>query len=52
MIDMIIDYRQEVEKYPVRSRVEPGYLKPLLPEFAPEKGESFHDIIEDVKVSS
>ena len=50
MVDMIIDYRQHVEQYPVRSQVEPGYLKKLLPEEAPEKGEKFDAILEDVKV--
>ena len=32
----------------VCSRVQPGYLQKLLPNHAPENGESFDDILKDV----
>jgi hypothetical protein len=36
MIDFICDYKKNIEKQPVISQVEPGYLKKLIPEFAPK----------------
>lgn len=36
----------EVHKKPVLSKVEPGYLKPLLPSEAPHDPESFESIME------
>ncbi|KAL2462197.1 tyrosine decarboxylase [Abeliophyllum distichum] len=32
VIDFLADYYKNVEKYPVRSQVEPGYLQKRLPE--------------------
>ncbi|KAI3954522.1 hypothetical protein MKX01_013239 [Papaver californicum] len=48
IIDFLADYYQNVEKYPVRSQVEPGYLKKRLPESAPYNSESIETILEDV----
>ncbi|KAL9642223.1 hypothetical protein ABK040_007224 [Willaertia magna] len=59
-VDFIIDYYENVlqnkdgnhpvgETISVCSKVEPGYLNKLLPNNAPEKGESFEEIIKDVK---
>lgn len=48
MVDWICSYYATVEQMPVRSRVEPGYLAPLLLEEAPETGESFEAIMRDV----
>ena len=36
MIDYICDYYKNVEKKPVLSKVEPGYLAKVLPEEAPQ----------------
>lgn len=49
MVDLMCDYYQTVHERPVRSQVEPGYLRPLLPTEAPEEGESFDDILSDVQ---
>ena len=46
---MICDYYETVHTRPVRSEVEPGYLRPLLPNAAPQEGESFDDILSDVE---
>eukprot|EP00884_Botryococcus_braunii_P016651 jgi/Botrbrau1/366/Bobra.110_2s0022.2 len=49
MVDFICDYYQSVGQYPVRSQVETGYLRPLLPDEAPEHGQPFEEIMEDVQ---
>ncbi len=48
MVDEMCAYYENVHEQPVRSQVEPGYLRPLLPDSAPAEGESFDDIISDV----
>ncbi|CAN0541933.1 unnamed protein product, partial [Ectocarpus sp. 8 AP-2014] len=50
MVDYIADYYQGIESRPVKSSVEPGYLKKLLPqqEF-PLNGERWSDIMADVE---
>ncbi|KAH9770948.1 Tyrosine decarboxylase 2 [Citrus sinensis] len=49
IIDFIADYYKNVEKYPVRSQVEPGYLQKVLPESAPNNPESMETILQDVQ---
>ena len=49
MVDLMCGYYQTVHERPVRSQVEPGYLRPLLPAEAPEEGESFDSILSDVQ---
>nr|ABJ16446.1 tyrosine decarboxylase [Aristolochia contorta] len=49
MIDFLADYYRDVEKYPVRSQVEPGYLRKRLPESAPYNPEPIESIIQDVQ---
>ncbi|KAE9595772.1 hypothetical protein Lal_00030764 [Lupinus albus] len=49
MIDFLADYYSDVDKYPVLSQVEPGYLKKLLPSTAPLGPEPIESILEDVK---
>ncbi|XP_062096883.1 tyrosine decarboxylase-like [Humulus lupulus] len=49
MIDFIADYYKNIEKYPVLSQVEPGYLKKRLPKSAPYYPESIETILSDVK---
>lgn len=49
MVDWICDYYASVEKMPVRSEVEPGYLRPLLPSQAPQAPEGFAAIMRDVQ---
>ncbi|XP_026453955.1 tyrosine/DOPA decarboxylase 1-like [Papaver somniferum] len=48
IIDFLADYYKNVEKYPVRSQVEPGYLQKRLPEAAPKNSEAIETILEDV----
>lgn len=48
-IDRICKYYQELENYEVSSRVEPGYLKLLLPEKAPEEPEPWEAIQSDIE---
>lgn len=48
LIDLIADYRQTVGDRPVMAQVEPGYLKAALPEAAPQQGEPFAAILDDV----
>ncbi|KAK9915210.1 hypothetical protein WJX75_006221 [Coccomyxa subellipsoidea] len=47
MVDWICDYYASNEKLPVRSEVEPGYLRPLLPKAAPQSPENFSAIMQD-----
>ncbi|GMH01454.1 hypothetical protein Nepgr_003293 [Nepenthes gracilis] len=48
VIDFLADYYRNVEKYPVRSQVEPGYLRERLPESAPSHPEPIDTILKDV----
>ncbi|CBI30965.3 unnamed protein product, partial [Vitis vinifera] len=49
IIDMLADYYRDIEKYPVRSQVEPGYLRQLIPEDAPDYPEPIETILQDVQ---
>ncbi|KAH9718719.1 Tyrosine decarboxylase 1 [Citrus sinensis] len=48
VIDFIADYYKNIEKHPVQSKVEPGYLSARLPDTAPHSPESLDDILKDV----
>ncbi len=48
LVDWIADYRGRVEELPVLSQSKPGELRAALPEHAPDKGESFDDILADI----
>ncbi|KAI3470591.1 hypothetical protein Pfo_027254 [Paulownia fortunei] len=49
VINFLADYYQNVEKYPVRSQVEPGYLKKRVPDSAPYDPEPIEEILRDVQ---
>ena len=49
IVDWIADYFENIEQFPVLSQVEPDWLKNNLPDSAPEHGESFPQIFEDVE---
>lgn len=49
VVDFIADYYQTIEKYPVQSQVEPGYLRKLLPKSSPSCPEPIETILQDVK---
>ncbi len=48
LIDWIADYWERIEDLPVRSRVEPGWVRSRLPAEAPEVGEPFAAILRDL----
>ncbi|WP_277480198.1 pyridoxal phosphate-dependent decarboxylase family protein [Catalinimonas alkaloidigena] len=47
MVDWIADFYQEIEKYPVKSQVQPGEIYNQLPPSAPEQGEPMEQIFAD-----
>ena len=47
-IDWMADYFENIEKYPVRSKTDPGDIYDQLPTSPPEKGESYQNIIGDL----
>ena len=48
IIDFLADYYRDVEKYPVLSQVEPGYLQKRLPKSTPHNPEPIETILQDV----
>ena len=48
LIERIARYMEEIERYPVLSRAEPGSIRERLPSDAPEHGEPFADMLRDV----
>lgn len=48
MLQWIIGYRKKCNDLPVRSTVEPDYLRALVPAAAPEVGEPWQDIVKDM----
>lgn len=46
---IVVNYYDTIEKRPVASTVEPGYLRKLLPEEAPQDGEAWADIQKDIE---
>uniref|UniRef100_A0A0D9XJF6 Tyrosine decarboxylase n=1 Tax=Leersia perrieri TaxID=77586 RepID=A0A0D9XJF6_9ORYZ len=50
VIDFLAGYYRDVDKYPVRAAsLEPGRLRKLLPDSAPEWGEPMDAILDDVR---
>ncbi|KAI7806955.1 aromatic-L-amino-acid decarboxylase [Triplophysa rosa] len=49
MVDYIADYLENIEKRQVYPDVEPGYLRSLIPEEAPEEPESYEDVVKDIE---
>ena len=45
IIDWIVDYYENIEKYPVFSQVEPGEIKEKIPEIPLQTGESMEVIM-------
>jgi aromatic-L-amino-acid decarboxylase len=48
VVDWIARYLDEVEQYPVQSRVAPGEIRAALPDGPPEHGEPFERMLADV----
>ncbi|KAM3929796.1 aromatic-L-amino-acid decarboxylase isoform 1-T2 [Leptodactylus fuscus] len=49
MVDYIANYLDQIESRQVFPDVEPGYLKAMIPDSAPEEGETYEDIMKDVE---
>ena len=49
MVDYIADYLENIHHRQPMPDVTPGYLRPLIPDQAPETGESYEDVIADVE---
>ncbi|KAI3712305.1 hypothetical protein L1987_70856 [Smallanthus sonchifolius] len=49
VVDFIADYYSNIEKYPVCSQVEPGYLIKTMPKSAPLQPEPIETILQDVQ---
>ncbi|XP_011182266.2 histidine decarboxylase isoform X1 [Zeugodacus cucurbitae] len=49
MVDYIADYLENIRDRRVFPDVKPGYMRPLLPEFAPIEGENWDAIFADVE---
>lgn len=49
LVDWIAEYYENIEDYPVKSRMEPGGVMKQLPFAPPDKGEPADRIIEDFK---
>ncbi|GAA6072829.1 aromatic-L-amino-acid decarboxylase [Tachysurus ichikawai] len=49
MVDYIADYLENIEKRNVYPDVEPGYLRSLLPEVAPDEPETYEDVVKDIE---
>ncbi len=47
IVDWIAEYYENIENYPVKSKVQPGEIYNQLPDEAPEKGENMQDILTD-----
>jgi aromatic-L-amino-acid/L-tryptophan decarboxylase len=49
VVDWIADYYERIESYPVMSRAKPGEIRASLPKSAPEEGEPFDAMLQDVE---
>ncbi|KAF5306408.1 hypothetical protein FQA39_LY08917 [Lamprigera yunnana] len=49
MIDYVANYLENIRDRRVLPTIEPGYLRPLLPEKAPNKPDKWEDVLADVE---
>ncbi|XVF72101.1 hypothetical protein PTKIN_Ptkin12aG0094000 [Pterospermum kingtungense] len=49
MVNFIADYYKTIENFPVLSQVQPGYLRDLLPDSAPNQPDSFQHVLDDIQ---
>ena len=47
-VDWVAEYLENIETFPVLSRVEPGQIRGGLPASPPEKGEPFDRVLQDL----
>jgi tyrosine decarboxylase len=48
LVDYMLEYKKNIEQRQVMTPVEPGYLKKLIPNKAPDKPEPFSEIMKDM----
>ncbi|KAK9713017.1 Pyridoxal-dependent decarboxylase conserved domain [Popillia japonica] len=49
MVDYVSNYLENIRDRRVLPTVEPGYLRPLIPDTAPLKGDKWEDVLADVE---
>ena len=49
LVDYIADYLENIRDRPVLPSVQPGYIKDLIPDTAPEDGEQWNSIFNDIE---
>lgn len=49
MVDLVADYLDNIEGRSVLPQVQPGYLKELLPESAPDQPDTWEDVVQDIE---
>ncbi|XP_076827335.1 aromatic-L-amino-acid decarboxylase [Brachyhypopomus gauderio] len=49
MVDYIANYLETIEQRQVYPDVEPGYLRSLIPEEAPDEPEAYENLVEDIE---
>lgn len=49
MISYVTQYLDNIESRRVLPTVQPGYIKELIPDCAPEEAESWPDVLNDVE---
>ncbi|XP_073823149.1 aromatic-L-amino-acid decarboxylase isoform X1 [Musca autumnalis] len=49
MVDYIAEYLENIRDRRVLADVKPGYLRPLIPDTAPEKPDSWQDVMADIE---
>ena len=47
IVDWIADYYENIENYPVKSKVEPKEVFNQIPDYAPDIGETIDEIMKD-----
>ncbi len=48
-IDLVADYMENIESYPVRSQVNPGDIYRSFPEHPPVNGKPYDEVLEEIK---
>ncbi|GBL93388.1 Aromatic-L-amino-acid decarboxylase [Araneus ventricosus] len=49
LVDMVANYLETIRQLPVLPDVQPGYIRDLVPNEAPEKAEKWQDVLKDVE---
>jgi len=48
-VDWVVEYLENVDRYPVLARTKPGEIKSKLPKFAPDNPEPIRDVLRDFR---